>query len=152
MSGHSHDQTLPRMPLYSAIALVLTIITVVGLARIAGAGVTSVPAGAPVMTRDLLFEDRTDGSILVRDANLGRDVTVLEPGSNGFVRGTLRALVRDRRREEIGGHSAFRLAAWPDGRLTLEDPATGRSIGLEAFGVTNMEAFARFLTAEGAMR
>jgi hypothetical protein len=34
--------------------------------------------------------------------------------------------------------------------LTLEDPATGRIIGLEAFGPTNMEAFARLLTAEGA--
>jgi putative photosynthetic complex assembly protein len=147
MSSHSNNMSVPRGPLIGACALVLAILAAVGLGRMAGAGTTTPHDGAPVLTRSLGFEDRADGAILVRDADADREIALLEPGSNGFIRGALRALVRDRRREGVGGRAPFRLAAWPDGRLTLEDPATGTSIGLEAFGVTNMESFARLLTA-----
>ena len=152
MSAPPNGSAFPRLPLMGAAALVLAIVTAVGVARMAGAGVNSPTTGAPLVERELAFEDRRDGSILVRDAGSGRDVAVLEPGSNGFIRGTLRALVRERRREDLGGHAPFRLAAWADGRLTLEDPATGRTVGLEAFGPTNMEAFARLLAHEGGVR
>jgi putative photosynthetic complex assembly protein len=147
MSSHSHDMAVPRGPLIGAGALILTVLAAAGLGRMAGAGTTAPQGETPTLTRSLGFEDRADGAILVRDAEAGREIALLEPGTNGFVRGTLRALVRDRRREEITGRAPFRLAAWPDGRLTLEDPATGISIGLEAFGPTNMEAFARLLLA-----
>jgi putative photosynthetic complex assembly protein len=43
----------------------------------------------------------------------------------------------------------FRLTDWTDGRLTLEDRSTGRSVELRAFGATNAAAFARLLTARG---
>lgn len=147
---HSQARPFPLMSLVAAAVLLFGVLVAVGAARQTGAGASVAAQGAPVLARELAFEDRPDGSILVRDAGAGRDVTVLEPGTNGFIRGTLRALVRDRRREEVGGRAPFRLAAWPDGRLTLEDPATGRIIGLEAFGPTNMESFARLLIAEGA--
>lgn len=106
------------------------------------------PGQAPATARDLRFEDLSDGAIRVRDARTGAEIAWLEPGSNAFVRGTLRALVRDRRKEELGAETPFRLTAWPDGRLTLEDPATGRHVALEAFGVTNAGAFHRFLTTD----
>jgi putative photosynthetic complex assembly protein len=147
MSSHSHDMAVPRGPLIGAGALLLAVVVATGIGRMAGAGTTAPRDDAPVLARSLGFEDRADGGILVRDVEAGHDIALLEPGTNGFVRGALRALVRDRRREEITGRAPFRLAAWPDGRLTLEDPATGISIGLEAFGPTNMEAFARLLTA-----
>jgi len=41
----------------------------------------------------------------------------------------------------------FHLALHVDGRLTLEDPVTARTIELEAFGPTNSGAFARLLPA-----
>lgn len=150
MKTQSHNRAVPGLPLVAVAALVLMVLAVVGAGRIAGAGVTSAVEGTPLLARELLFADRPDGGILVSDAAAGWDIAVLDPGSNGFVRGTLRALVRDRRRGEVGGQSPFRLAAWPDGRLTLQDPATGRVVGLEAFGPTNMEAFARLLVARGS--
>jgi putative photosynthetic complex assembly protein len=39
------------------------------------------------------------------------------------------------------------LTRWADGRISLEDPETGRVIELDAFGPTNGEAFAQLLTA-----
>ena len=140
----------PRAPLIG-IGILGLIVVGVALGRIAGFGTPVPPAGLPLAARALTFEDRADGSILVRDPVAGTAVTELEPGSNAFVRGTLRALVRERKLNELGLGGEFRLAAWPDGRLTLTDPSTGRMLGLDAFGSNNREAFARLLLLrEGA--
>jgi putative photosynthetic complex assembly protein len=74
-------------------------------------------------------------------------VMVVDPGTNGFVRGTLRALARGRRQADLGRDIPFRLAAWRDGRVMLQDTATGREVELNAFGDTNKDVFLRLLTA-----
>jgi putative photosynthetic complex assembly protein len=76
-------------------------------------------------------------------------ISVIAPGTNGFLRATMRGLARQRLREDEGADTPFRLTEWADGRLTLEDPATGRRIEMEAFGETNEAVFARLLTASG---
>lgn len=102
----------------------------------------------PVAVRELRFADRSDGAIVITDARTGREVEVLAPGSEGFVRGAMRGLVRERRREAIGAQPPFRLSAWPDGRMTIEDTATRQVVELTAFGRTNAEAFLKLLTTE----
>ena len=74
-----------------------------------------------------------------------RLVDVLAPGTNGFVRGVLRGLVRERRADRVGPQPPFRLTRWADGRLSLDDPSTGRHVDLEVFGPTNSGAFAQIL-------
>ena len=74
------------------------------------------------------------------------------PGSNGFLRATLRGLARERKRHEGGPEIPFRLTAWSNGRLTLADPATGRTVDLAAFGPTNAEVFGRLLTLDARAR
>ena len=86
-----------------------------------------------------------DGVVLVP-----YQLAVLAPGTNGFARGVLRGLARERRRSDIGMEPPFRLARWSDGRLTLEDPTTGRRIELGAFGPTNAEVFAALMLAPAA--
>ncbi|MFQ3623200.1 MAG: photosynthetic complex assembly protein PuhC, partial [Acetobacteraceae bacterium] len=106
------------------------------------------PSGQRVVSRDLRFEDRPDGSVAIVDARDGADVSVVPPGEGGFVRATLRGLARERRREDLGGREVpFRVTVWQDGRLTLEDTATGRLVDLGAFGQTQVETFARLVTA-----
>ncbi len=106
------------------------------------------PAGERLLTRDLRFEDRADGSVAIVDAHDGVDVSVVPPGEGGFVRATLRGLARERRREDAGGREIpFRVTVWQDGRLTLEDTATGRLVDLGAFGQTQVETFARLVIA-----
>lgn len=98
---------------------------------------------------DLRFEDLPDGGVAVRRADDGTTVAVLAPGTGGFVRATLRGLARDRKRGDLGPDQPFRLSAWTDGALSLEDRATGRTLDLRAFGSTQVEAFARLLPAPG---
>ena len=137
--------TLPRVPLIAAAALVLASLAAVAIVRLTGVGVAHYPDAAAVEVRELRFEDRSDGAIRVVDARDGSEVEVLV-GANGFVRGTLRGLARERRRQGIGADLPFRLIGRADGRLTLEDPATGRRVDLESFGPTNAAAFAHLMS------
>jgi putative photosynthetic complex assembly protein len=101
-----------------------------------------------VITKQLRFEDRSDGSIAVVSAPDGRVVKVIE-GEAGFVRGILRAMARERRIKEVNQTIPFELIARADGRLTLLDPATGNRIDLESFGKDNVIEFAVLLKPQG---
>ena len=137
------DFGFPRVPLVVGF-------TLVGLSVVAAAAgrLTASPEAAateaPVAARDLVFEDRDDGAVVARAAGNGHTVEVFE-GENGFLRGTLRGLARTRRSEQVSPAVPFHLAQWRDGRLTLDDPATGRHIELLAFGADNAAVFARLL-------
>jgi putative photosynthetic complex assembly protein len=103
------------------------------------------PAATSVAAERLLrFEDRPDGSVAVIDAARGIELERVQ-GEAGFLRGTLRALVRERQRRGLGPEQPFRLVAAQDGRLSLADPATGERIALDSFGPTNAAVFGRLL-------
>lgn len=143
---HHHNKAFPKFPLYSAAALIATSLLLVVFVRTTGAGEVRTPQTAIQAERLLRFADQADGSIVVQDAATDRVVENIAPGTNGFLRGTLRGLARERRREGIGQTDAFRLSGRSDGRLLLEDPMTGRLIDLGSFGPTNAGVFARLLT------
>lgn len=137
----------PRAPLVGMFALVGLSLAVAVAGRIAHTDVVET-TGSIIAERDLRFADGADGSVIITDARDGAPVEVLT-GENGFIRGTLRGLARTRRSEGIGSEDPFHLASWSDGRLTLDDPATGRHLELEAFGSLNTEVFGKMLTAHG---
>lgn len=72
---------------------------------------------------------------------------MIAPETNGFLRATMRGLARQRLRQDADREVPFRLTGWTDGRLTMEDPTTGRKVEMEAFGLTNEAVFANLLTA-----
>lgn len=111
--------------------------------RIIGPGPVA-ETGSVVVARDLHFADRADGAVVVTDARTDQTVDVLQ-GEQGFVRATMRGLARARHSEGIGAAAPFRLTAWTDGRLTLDDATTGRHLELQAFGSLNSVVFARLL-------
>jgi putative photosynthetic complex assembly protein len=86
--------------------------------------------------------------VAVIDAADGRVIDLLQPGTNGFIRGTLRSFTRARRAIDAGREVPFSLQRTETGRLLLSDVVTGQSIDLRAFGTTNAEAFGRFLYNE----
>lgn len=139
------EQPIPRALLLGAAGLLAFAVVSVSVSRITDLGHTRQAPSETISAHDLKFQDRDDGTIAVSDARSGQSVAVIESGSNGFLRGTLRGLARERKRSEADLDAPFRLIRYADGRLTLEDPTTGRRIDLEAFGPTNATAFARLI-------
>jgi putative photosynthetic complex assembly protein len=140
--------TMPRGPLLAIGAVLLAVLVGVAAVRLSGTPIRA-PDAEAVATRSLRFEDRPDGSVAVLDARSGQQIESIH-GEAGFLRGALRAMARERRKQGLGSAPAFELIARADGRLTLVDPATGERVDLESFGPTNAGAFARLLTAQGA--
>lgn len=138
----------PRAPLIGLFAMVGLSLAAAVAGRMTNSATVEQPTGSVVAARDLRFADGADGSVIITDARDGSPVEVLT-GENGFIRGTLRGLARTRRSEGIGSADSFHLVSWSDGRLTLDDPATGRHLELEAFGSLNTEVFGKMLTAHG---
>jgi putative photosynthetic complex assembly protein len=153
-SGRTPDN-FPRPFLYGAGALIAFSLISVGIVRMTGNGpdqkrAAQVAAGHSI-ERSLRFEDRADGSIAVVDAANGQVVASFE-GEQGFVRGALRALARERKASGQGGEIPFELIARPEGGLTLLDPLTGQKIDLGSFGPSHAAAFANLLAGPDARR
>jgi putative photosynthetic complex assembly protein len=127
-------------PLWLALGLLAMALLVVGWYR------DQRPAGhelGPIKWQRLLhFQDRANGDIAVVDARSGAEVARLR-GEQGFARGALRTLARERMRRDLGPDMPFELSAYVDGKLVLRDPATGERIHLEAFGASNAAVFAQ---------
>jgi putative photosynthetic complex assembly protein len=139
------ENRLPRGALLGAAAMIVTALSLAVYVRVSGADISSMPEPQFVVARDLKFVDLADGGVAVYDVHDPAPIHILAPGSNGFVRAVMRNLVHERRSNGFGSAAPFRVAASRDGRLVLEDLATGRRIELEAFGPTNAGVFASFL-------
>jgi putative photosynthetic complex assembly protein len=147
----AHDrktQPFPRNILIIASTVILLSIMTAAAGRMTGAA-DSTPTAAQISSRDLLFRDRPNGAVAVYDAtDPSAPIDVLAPATNGFLRATMRGLAQQRIRQDADREIPFRLTEWADGRLTLEDPTTGRRVEMEAFGITNEQVFANLLTAK----
>jgi putative photosynthetic complex assembly protein len=132
----------PTLPLAVKLigSMLLLILLAIGFARWQGIADKQADA-ATVWQRDLVFADGPQGSVIVKDAQSQTEIAQFE-GEQGFLRSTLRALVRERKRQNIGPDAPMQLLGRADGRLTLLDPSTQQRIDLEAFGPSNASVFA----------
>ena len=133
------NPTLPLAVKLIGSMLLLTLLAI-GFARWQGISDKQADA-ATVWQRDLVFADGPQGSVIVKDAQSQTEIAQFE-GEQGFLRSTLRALVRERKRQNIGPDAPMQLLGRADGRLTLLDPSTQQRIDLEAFGPSNAAVFA----------
>jgi len=148
--SHSHinDRPFPRGALIGAAVLIGFVLAATAATRWGGL-VTDTTAPPAATAVELSFVDRVQGGIAVMNAETGAEIAVLEPGQDGFIRGVMRGLVRQRKMAGIGAETPFRLTRAADGQLWLIDPTTEEQIYLGAFGPSNREAFARLLPQEG---
>ena len=142
------NASFPRPILIAASIVIAVSIATAAVGRMTGAA-NSAPTAPAIASRDLLFRDQPNGSVAVYDArNTGTPIDMIAPETNGFLRATMRGLARQRLRQDADREVPFRLTEWADGRLTLADPTTGRSVEMEAFGITNESVFAALLTVQ----
>jgi putative photosynthetic complex assembly protein len=137
--------SFPRWVLLCAGAVLLFALVSVAVVRLTGNGPDQ-RAAAATSERALRFEDRPDGSVAIIDGETHQLLSQVN-GEQGFLRGTLRALSRERKARGLGSEIPFRLIARADGGLTLYDPATSQRVDLESFGPSNAGVFAPLLTA-----
>ena len=155
MSAVTSTPIVGKGPLLGIAALLAATLLVAGGWRLAELP-TRTPDAPTVALRELRFEDAADGSVRVVDHRSGATIESVH-GEQGFLRGSLRGLVRERRKHGIGAAVPFQLIGRADGRVTLSDPATGARIDLESFGPANAAVYTRWLAgstgaAEGAPR
>ncbi|QMW23978.1 photosynthetic complex assembly protein PuhC [Sandaracinobacteroides saxicola] len=153
MSHDHHAEPFPRAMLLLAgglIATTLLLTTAVRLGWVAqSADPVALRAAAQtkaLASRDLRFLDAPGGGVQILDAKTGAVAGSVQAGStNGFIRGVMRGLARERRLAGKSPETPFRLTAWANGELSLTDLATGRVIEVGSFGATNRNAFAALL-------
>jgi putative photosynthetic complex assembly protein len=139
---NAHD-----VPMWALAGAGGAVILALVLAAIGGSP-TKMPPASVLASRMLRFDDSPTGAVLVTDATTGNRVAVLAPGTNGFIRATLRGLSHSGGHEEhVRDNHPFRLTALSDGRLVLDDSQADRTLDLEAFGSLNAAAFAALLSA-----
>jgi putative photosynthetic complex assembly protein len=141
----TRSEKVPRTFLIAAGSLVAMTLLLVAVARITGTLDSQVGEKTAIAEKLLRFEDQPNGAVAVYSATDGRLIETMEPGTNGFVRGTLRALVRERRLNNVADKTPVRLLVGADGSFVLHDPATDRRLDLRAFGPANAGAFASLL-------
>jgi putative photosynthetic complex assembly protein len=148
MDISSPTPPMPRHILPKHIALVLGLVmlaTLILVAVVRFSGIDIRYADSPSQqVRLLRFADMDNGDIGVVNAQDGSELARFS-GEQGFMRGALRAMARERKRRDIGPMDPFELHARTDGRLTLIDPATHMRLDLESFGPTNAGLFAQLL-------
>jgi putative photosynthetic complex assembly protein len=148
VAGRAAPNEFPRFALIGAGVLVGSALLLTSVVRLTNTPATAtLPPAEVVQELPLYFDDAPDGRVLVRDALNEQVIATVAPGQGGFVRSTLRGLVRERRKRGLGPETPFVLSARSDGRVVLTDPATGRLLDLAAFGPDNAGAFAVFLKA-----
>ena len=148
-SIHASPERIPRWLVRGIGALLLLVLGSVGLMRLNGFSPTVPPASA-LASRTLAFADAPDGAVRVSDAASGEVLAELR-GEQGFLRGVLRGLARERRAQGVGATTPYTLSLHADGRLLITDPHTGQRIDLASFGPDNAAVFARWLPA-GALQ
>jgi putative photosynthetic complex assembly protein len=138
----AHD-VIPRRAVTAAFGVLALVFAGAAAVRLSGVPIRE-PDARTVARRELRFADRPDGGIAVIDAASGATLDVVH-GEQGFLRGTLRGLVRERKRRGLTSAAPMQLIARADGRLTLADASTGERIELESFGPSNVAVYARWL-------
>ncbi len=135
-----HTAGKRNLPIGWLIGLMAVTLAAVGMARWQGWQVR-VQDAPTVWEMSLKFEDMPDGSVRVSDATDGRPLAVFA-GEQGFLRGSLRAMARQRRVAQTERGAPLLLLAMADSRLALIDPTQGERIDLDSFGPSNKAVFA----------
>ncbi len=143
----SGDQQFPRPPLLAIGGLLLFCLVTVALVQINKPDAAPAPSAdaahsAPIADRlALVFRDLDNGAVGVFDPASGDLLTSIAPGTNGFMRSTLRGLGRERMRRNLTMATPVEIQILENGRALLVDPAIDREIDLWAFGEINAMNF-----------
>lgn len=136
-------ETVPAWLLRAMLLLVLAVLALVSVAVLTGRPTEGRPQSAAVLSeRSLILDGKSVQAVTVYDAN-GTLLADLPRG--GFVTVIQSGLETIRKRHGIDPLLPVTIKRFANGRLAVEDPETGWSAELYAFGADNRAAFERLL-------
>lgn len=140
---HRDREMIPPVLLRAMLALVLASLAITTFAVVTGRDTVGRPAPAAVTAeRTIRLVGGDAQAVTVTDAG---GTVIADLAHGGFVTVVQNGLMTTRRRHGIDPAAPVHLRAYANGRLAIEDPLTGWSVELYAFGADNRAAFARLL-------
>ncbi|MDZ4089215.1 MAG: photosynthetic complex assembly protein PuhC [Tabrizicola sp.] len=136
-------EMIPRTLLWGMLALALSALAITSFAVLTDRPATGKPlAGTVIAERELILEGRSAQAVTVYSA----DGTLLaDMDHGGFITVIQNAIQRARTVARVEGNPPIKIVKYDNGRLVAEDPASGASIELYAFGGDNKAAVERLL-------
>lgn len=149
---HGHEllkrrdrEMIPTRLLIAMGALALSALALTTYARVTDRPLVGVPHAAEVTdSRSLILDGNRYGEVIVRDGN-GVVLMDLDASEAGFISVIWRGLDRKRMLTGTDPLAPVNLVEYANGRLSIQDPATGWSAELASFGALNEAAFAQLL-------
>jgi putative photosynthetic complex assembly protein len=137
-------EMIPRALLWGMLALALSALLLTSFAVLTDRPRVGQPApGKAVAVRELILEGRSAKAVTVYDAD-GRLLADMDHG--GFIAVIQNTIARARTVARVPGNPPIRFVRYDNGRIVAEDPASGASIELYAFGDDNKAAVERLLS------
>ena len=139
------EELVPRVLIRVLLALVLSILALVTVARLTDRPLESLPADSPVISERLIYiSGAANGAARVLDEQ-GSVIAAFPPDKGGFVAGIDRVIRRERMKARLTAETPVVLRLRSGNRLSIHDPETGWSAELMGFGADNLRTFARLL-------
>jgi putative photosynthetic complex assembly protein len=136
-------EMIPKALLRAMLALAVGSLMLVSYGVVTDRPREGVPVPAAVVTeRTIALIGGGAQAVTVLD---DRGAVLADLPHGGFVTVVQNALEAARRRHGVDPDRPIRIVAYANGRLTMEDPETGTTFELHAFGADNEAAFRRLL-------
>lgn len=141
-----NPETVPKMLLGAMAALALSALAITTYAAVTGRPLAAVPeAAAVVREKWIVMEGLSAQAVIVRNTD---GTVLLDLPHGGFVTVVQSGIFTERRKYGVDQTLPVRIVEYANGRLVAEDPETGWSAELYAFGGDNKAAFERLLAAK----
>lgn len=144
---HHDSPGVPRWSLIAAGCLMAGSLVLATVSRL-----TAQPYALPAPTAPMMavrFAQTPTQALIVTNAATGRQITLIAPTADAFLRTTLRTMIETRTSDGITRTAPFLLIPAARDALVLDDPATGEHIDLQAFGPSNSGQFKALMIDNG---
>ncbi|MDP3265152.1 MAG: photosynthetic complex assembly protein PuhC [Tabrizicola sp.] len=141
---HSQNpETVPKALLLGMLALALSALAIASYASFTGREPVGQPQASEVVREKwIVMEGLNAQAVIVKNAD---GSVLLDLPHGGFVTVIQSGIHTERRRQGVDQTKPVRIVEYANGRLVAEDPETGWSAELYAFGADNKAAFERLL-------
>jgi putative photosynthetic complex assembly protein len=138
-----NPEMVPRALLYGMAGLALATLGLTSFAAITGREPVAQPeAAAMVREKWIILEGLSAQAVIVRDID---GSVLMDLPHGGFITVIQSGIFTERRKHRVDQTKPVRIVEYANGRLVAEDPETGWSAELHAFGSDNKAAFERLL-------